>query len=314
MNYRKRRKPAQNIPFLHRLCRLRPPLLVSGAGALFCSTFSLVLVSDHQNFSVPKAAEYVVFILAALFLTLTTWSLISLCRKKSPMQVVSDAAHAHHLPARLWDDPTFRAIFLSFGSLIINGLLALSKAIAGWWLSSRWLIVLAVYYLVLSLSRALILQNSRRIAQKSQAGGCLKQAWKSYRLCGLLLLLLALTLQGVVLLIIRDDKGFSYQGNLIYLVALVDFFGLSSAVAYFIRNRKGHSPAILSIKCLNFASSLVSMLSLQTAMFASFGTDMAAATQRMMNTVTGTAVCAILALLGIAMAAKAARKLRQQQV
>lgn len=52
------------------------------------------------------------------------------------------------------------------------------------------------------------------------------------------------------------------------------------------------------------------MLSLQTAMFASFGAELPLETQQGMNTVTGTAVCVALAVLGIAMLIKASRRLR----
>ena len=43
------------------------------------------------------------------------------------------------------------------------------------------------------------------------------------------------------------------------------------------------------------------MLSLQTAMFASFGQDTPPETRQFMNLLTGTAVCGLLAVLGVAM-------------
>lgn len=313
MNCRERRKAVKNSVFLQMLCRFRPPLVCSGLGALLFSAGSLALISGQQPFSFPGVVQYAFFILAALFLTLTVWSLVVLWRKKSPKQMVSEAAHQNHLLSRLWDDRTFRTISLGYGSLALSSLLALSKIIASWWSSSRWQMVLAVYYLALCLSKALVLHNTRATVRQTESHDRARKEWQSYRLCGLLLILLSVSLQGVALLIVREGLGFSYRGNLIYLVALSDFYFLVSSLIYLVRNRKKHLPAILSVKYLSFASSLISMLSLQTAMFAAFGANMAVEDQRLMNTMTGTAVCAILVLLGMAMVVKASRKLRQRQ-
>ena len=313
MSRKKRKRPVQNRPFGKLFLRFRPPVLFSCLGALLFSAASLYLVTGKPNTSLPQAMEYAIFILAALFLTLATWDFIILCRKKAPFQMLSDIAHQHRLLSKLWEDHAFRTFSLGYGSLAINSLLAFSKMAAGWWLSSKWLMVLAGYYLVLSLSKALILQSGRSIARQSRAESSTKKEWNSYRLCGFLLILLSLTLQGVVLLIVREGRGFSYQGNLIYLVALLDFYGLTSAIIYFIRNRNLHSPVILAIKHLSFAASMVSMLSLQTAMFASFGANMAMERQRLMNMLTGTAVCVILILSGLAMVAKATRRLKKER-
>ena len=59
------------------------------------------------------------------------------------------------------------------------------------------------------------------------------------------------------------------------------------------------------IKYIGFATFLVSMLSLQTAMFASFGHEMP-----LENLITGTSVCEILIVLGCTMIKVANKKLK----
>ena len=52
------------------------------------------------------------------------------------------------------------------------------------------------------------------------------------------------------------------------------------------------------------------MLSLQTAMFASFGHEMPLENQNLMNLITGTSVCEILIVLGCTMIKVANKKLK----
>ena len=304
-------KPRKQTPrrkFRSWMQGLRPPLVPSCLGAVLFSAASLGVVALPQQSLIPEAIQYAIFLLAALCLFLSVWALVLSLHNGTPLQSVSRAAHRNPLLARLLDDRTFRTLWLGWGSLVGNGLLALSKLAAGWWFASKWFMVLAGYYLVLCLSKGLILsQSSRSTGHPSQART--RREWHIYRLCGFLLMALSLSLLGVAVLIIREGKGFVYRGNLIFAVALLDFYGLTASIVYLIRNRKRHSPAIVAIKCLNFASSLVSMLSLQTAMFASFGGEMDLASQQGMNALTGAAVCILLVVLGIGMVVQASRRL-----
>ena len=68
---------------------------------------------------------------------------------------------------------------------------------------------------------------------------------------------------------------------------------------------------MLALKGISLAGSLVSMLSLQTAMFAAFDRGGDPAWQRGMNLLTGTAVCLLLVLLGLGMVRQAGRRLRE---
>lgn len=117
-------------------------------------------------------------------------------------------------------------------------------------------------------------------------------------------------LQGLVILIVREGQGFIYHGTLIFAVALYDFYCLTRAVVYMIRTRKKHGPVLVSIKTFSFASALVAMLSLQTAMFASFGRNLELSLRQFMNALTGSAVCLILLIVGIFMVVGANKRLR----
>ena len=122
---------------------------------------------------------------------------------------------------------------------------------------------------------------------------------------------LTIVLQGVVIKIVRDGSGFMYSGVLIFAVALYDFYCLISSVCYMIKSYKRHSPATVAIQSIRLATSLVAMLSLQTAMFASFADGMSAAQQQLMNALTGTCVCLTLLVIGISMVIHSSRNINE---
>lgn len=312
MNHKPRRLPEKNpAPLWGKLRRFRPPFLLSWLGAAVFGGGSLAAVSTPWGKTLSPFLLYALYALAAVFLSAAVWALVLLCRKTSPVQTVSGLARRHRLLSRWVDDDAFRIVSAGYGSLAGNSILALSKILAGWWFSSRWLMVLAGYYLVLCITRFLVLRNTRPGKPLKKGESRLAREWKACRLCGCLLVVLSFTLQGVTILIVKEGQGFRYHGYLIFAVALYDFYCLAASLAYLVRKRKLHSPAIVALKYISLATSLVSMLSLQTAMFASFGQALPPETQQFMNLLTGTAVCGLLAVLGVGMVLAAHKKVKR---
>lgn len=295
-----------------KICRFRPPLILSCIGAAIFCTASLVAVSTQWGKTVPASILYIVYALAAIFLFVAFWALLLLFKSASPFQTASSIAHRHILLSKLLDDDTFRIVSVGYGSLVFNSLLAASKIVAGWWFSSEWLMVLAGCYLVLCVTKFLILRKTCAEIARSHSQSQVVREWKAYRLCGCLLVVLSFALQGVAIMIVREGNGFRYHGYLIFVVALYDFYCLITSMVYLVKKRKVHSPAIMAIKYISLATSLVSMLSLQTAMFASFGQEMTQENQQLMNLLTGTAVCGILAVLGVTMVMVANKRLKNK--
>ena len=77
--------------------------------------------------------------------------------------------------------------------------------------------------------------------------------------------------------------------------------------------RKNHSPIVNSLKMLSLAASLVAILSLQTAMFSSFGGPGEEDLKLWMNILTGTFVCVFLIVQGILSIRRANRELKMVQ-
>ena len=294
-----------------RLSNFRPRMLPSAMAALIAIGATMDLLTSGRSESYPPLLVCLLYAAAFISLCLVVWAFVRLMKSIDPKRRVSDKLHQSALTARLADDHAYRIRMTGYASLVLNVLLALSKAVAGWYSSSDWLIVLAAYYAVLCLTRFWVLERTRRADAEADERVRLRKEWQTFRICGLLLIVLTAVLQGVVIKIVKDDSAFSYQGTLIFVAAMYDFYCLISAIVYMVKTRGKHTPATVAVKAISLATSLVAMLSLQTAMFASFGaqggTDRTG--RQLMNTVTGSAVCVLLLATGIIMVVQSAKKL-----
>lgn len=260
---------------------------------------------------IPAFLTYIVYAVAFISLVMFVWSLVHRLRHGKYIERIDERLHTNEFTAQFMDDFEYRTRVTGWISLGMNVLMALSKATVGIYTSSTWLIVLAIYYLVLCIAKGWVLNAERKAAEDPDECSRSLREWQVYRVCGFMYIALTIVLQGVVVKIVRDGSGFVYSGVLIFAVALYDFYCLISSVCYMIKSCKRHSPSTVAIRSIRLATSLVAMLSLQTAMFASFADGMSAAQQQLMNTMTGTGVCLTLLVIGILMVIQGSRNINE---
>lgn len=151
---------------------------------------------------------------------------------------------------------------------------------------TRWFGILAGYYFILAVMQFLLLKYAVEKGIGMERLGELRRA----RLCSIILLNLNFVLSGAVLMILYQNKGFEYQGILIYAMAAYTFYSTIRAVVDLVKYRKYKSPVMTTTKIITLSSALVSMLSLETAMFSQFGQDMNPANRRLMIALTGAGI------------------------
>lgn len=190
-------------------------------------------------------------------------------------------------------------------NLIINTLFSLFQLLIGIIYNSMWAYSLAIYYILLSIIRFFLLRDTSQNLNESSIS-----QWKKFRLCGILLIIMNIALSVIVFLIVRQNKGFSY--HYIYTIGLATFtFTITTlAIINVIRNRKIKLPLVSAIKYISLASSLVSMLSLETAMLNAFGAEQGETFRRIITATTGGVICAIILGLGIYMVAYSCKKIK----
>lgn len=201
--------------------------------------------------------------------------------------------------------------FKTHVSLYISLLLNLGNVglnvLYGIFYRTNWFYVLAFYYATLTAMRFILALYTRKNSLRENLLG----EWKRARICAAVLTLINLSLTGVVLMMMYQDKGFTYAGMLIYVMAAYSFYHITVAIIDIIKYRKYKSPIVNSVKMVKLAAALVSMLSLETAMLNAFGADMPMGEKRVMIAATGAGICFVVLGLSSYMIVESTNKINK---
>ncbi len=170
-------------------------------------------------------------------------------------------------------------------SLLFNVTYSAYHIIFGVITRSWWLFTVGIYYLILSTVRAVVLQAKA-------------QGHFAVRFTGGMLMTLSVPIVGVVILSFVKDRGTVFPLIVMLAIAVYAFTKITLATVNWIKTRKSTSAKLLALRNISFADAFVSIFSLQRSMLVSFE-GMTAAEIQMMNTLTGSAVCIIVFLLGL---------------
>lgn len=267
--------------------------------------------------SVPVAVALLIYtflyeeetsLVAYLSYLISAYSLIIVCARfiKMPKEGFRDALHRNQYVHRYLTDVPFKMHVSLYLSLGLNLFYAAMNLFFGAYYGSVWYGTLAVYYILLSVMRFLLLQHVNRNA----IGKELILELRQYRLCGVILMLMNIALLGVVVLVMLDNEGFNYAGYLIYVVAIYAFYNITSAVRDLIKYHRYKSPVMSAAKAIQLAAALVSMLSLETAMLAQFGEESGSYFRQLMTGLTGGGVCLVVLATAGVMIIRSTRRLK----
>lgn len=209
---------------------------------------------------------------------------------------------------RLLGDAIFRSEITLHGGLFINLLYAALNLFSGIRYRSTWFVALACYYALLSAMRAVLV----RYVHRKPLGQDIPTEFRRYRACGIILLLMNQALVGIIVYMVSQNRGFSYPGFMIYAMAMYTFYITISAIINVIKYRRQGSPVLSAAKAISLTAALVSMLSLETAMLARFGSD-EPEFRRIMLGISGGVACAIVLAMAIYMLARSTMQLKKQK-
>lgn len=310
--------------------RRRPNLSPGARLLLYFATliFSALSVAETIAGYFPYAVEIGIYVAAACGLTVSIVYLHGDLKYGIRYSIQTVTAQ-NVLAGRVYADYRFRAILTTSAAFFINLLYAFINGIYALLHHSAWLGTLAAYYLLLSMMRFTAVWQERTYIKRAKDGKSKievgseeereeegvqereqnrhQQEWDVCRKAGLLLIAMTAVLGGAVMLLLHSQGGKNYSGFLIFAVAAYTFYKIIIAVINLIKVRSMRSPLLLAIRNIGYADALVSVLSLQTAMFAAFGEGEGINIQ-LMNGMTGGAVCVMILLIGICMTATAGRE------
>lgn len=222
---------------------------------------------------------------------------------------IQQRIRAHPIGHRYLTDAGFRTHVSLFAGLAVNLLYASVNVLSFLLYRSMWFVVLALYYVILAVMRFLLVRYVRIRKLGQDRPGELRRA----KLCSCILLLLNFVLTGAVMMILYQNRGFEYHGVLIYVMAAYTFYMTVRAIADLVRYRKYRSPVMTTSKIIALSAALVSMLSLETAMFSQFGGNMAPENQRIMIALTGAGVSIVVIALSVYMIVHSTKEMKEIQ-
>ncbi len=283
---------------------LFPPIWLTVILVLVSAVALVFVFVNGMEQSIPA---YIVYVLA--FYTLTVVTIF--CAMVLPKQycTIKQKIYDHPFGNRYMNDEVFRTKIGFYLSLGVN-LLYVGVNLLSWYLlQSWWFVVLAVYYVIMFLMRFLLVGYVRG----HELGSSVPEEWKRARVCAGMLLLVNLSLSGAVLMILYQNRGYDYPGVLIYVMALYTFYSTIHAIIDIVKHRKWGSPVLTTASIVSLSAALVSMLNLETAMFAQFGGEMSLENQQLFIILTGAGISITVVTLSVILIVRATKEIRREK-
>lgn len=251
---------------------------------IISTTLLLVFLIPNQTFW-----HFLLYPFAAMSLTYFVYTIVYFAPKMREDFI--KLLRKNKITSGMLDDYGYRTLVLAIISFILNIAYILFIAVMAIKSLSIWYISIAIYYLVLIFMKGNVLYS------KKVHNTPIKQA-KTYRLSGILFIVLTVAFSGIMLLTYKINTHFEYAGLIIYAVALFTFYKLGLAIFNIFKARKQDDLYIQSIRNINLASALISIVVLQVAMFQAFSPE---SNLNYANAITGGVMCLIILILGVYM-------------
>ncbi|MBQ8038613.1 MAG: hypothetical protein IJ274_01830 [Lachnospiraceae bacterium] len=263
------------------------------------ATALLVYAFAYENAN--SVVSYIAYVFSAYALTIV-------CVKAPKLfQKIKEAKKRNKYITLYQSDAQLRVKISLYSSVVFNILYALLQLFSGFHFHSIWFYALAGYYTLLAVMRFFLLKDARKIV----AGENKFYEYLLYRLCGILLLLMNLTLGVIVFYIVWQNRGFEYHYIHTITMAAYTFTAMTLAVINVIKYRRFESPLMSAARVISLASALVSILSLETAMLTAFGAPGTDSFRQLMTALTGAAVCLLILAMAIYMIIHSTKKIKK---
>lgn len=272
--------------------RLRYRILLY-IGMMVLAALSLINVAAN---CFPFIAGNVIYVLAACTLFPGMYYLV-LDIRFGVKGAVHSTVEAHPYVNKVTSDYRLRTFTLAVPGVISNVLFAVFNGVVGIISRSAWFGSLAAYYILLSLMRLSAVRQERLMENKNETER-MEAEIAVFRKDSILFIFLAIVLAGMVVLLEHSQGGKEYPGFTIYAAAAYTFYKLVMSSINIAKSRKLESPLLAIVRRIGYVDAYVSILILQTAMFAAFASEQEMFT-KIMNAATGGFVCVLVLTLGI---------------
>lgn len=245
--------------------------------------------------------SYIVYIVAFYTLLVVCLCLVSVLPEQS--QSIQQKIHRNPLANRYLTDVEFKTLLSLRFSLAINLTYSVFHLLSSIYYSSFWIGAVAIYYILLSVIRFLLLRYLHFDKQDRIT------KYRHYRFTATLMLLLNLTLSGIIFNMIVRNTPAAYSDIYVIASATYTFYTLTVSLIDILKYRNHHNPILTASKAIRFATALVSLLSLEASMLVQFGND--ERFRKMMLSLTGAGVCLVIVSMSIGMMIRATKEIHR---
>ena len=186
----------------------------------------------------------------------------------------------------------------------INFSYGIFKIISGVVIGSAWIGCDGIYNFTQALIQLFQILRRRK-------PGSIRDQWKSYRFCGVLMLLMHLTLIGIVFQMVNWNRVEEQGQIMIIATAAFAFYKIISSFIDLARDRKHAHPIDSSVRMLELSQAIFAIFSLQAGLLHTFGSG--APWEHQLNFLTGCVVCLLICATGVYMIRRGNRELRKIQ-
>lgn len=162
-------------------------------------------------------------------------------------------------------DLWFRAEASVYMSCGVNITFSLYQILIGLTRNSLWFYALALYYVLITATRVLMLYYIRKEAVDG------REELRRYRKCGIMMLVLTFMILGIGILMNNGNSTpKQYPGHMVFVVGVFTLYTFINSIINLWRYRLLESPLISASKSVNLATALVSLYTFEAAVFAQF--------------------------------------------
>lgn len=192
-------------------------------------------------------------------------------------------------------------------SLIWNITFAIFQLCLGFYHNSLWFYSMFAYYFMLGVMRFFLVKHTRKYKANEQE----EIELKKYIVSGFLLLFMNVALAIIVFFIVYWNRTFNHHRITTIAIAAYTFFTFTFAIINSIKYKKYNSPVYSAAKTISLIAGTVSILTFETTMLTTFGTNESPLFSQLMLSITGAVVIIFAIVMASIMIVKGNKQLKE---
>lgn len=283
---------------------LNPPLWVPVLsfiiGAIFIALSIITISLDYEILG------YFIYPFAFIFLAYTVYLFV---RFFKPFKAeIKNKMARYEFTNSIITNYSFRTVFISLVTLVINVAFAVFNLVLGIIISSSFYIIMSSYYLFLSIAKYMIYRGSKKTLKLKTEKDKMIKNYKTYRSTGIFLIFMELVFIASIVQTLSGGKEIRYGVIITISFAAFTFTKLGLALYNVFKAKRTNNLIVQAFRNISLTDALATLMSMQVTLVTVYSPDEIDMFTPM-NIVTGASIVIIGLSIGILMIGKANRKI-----